>query len=153
MHDLVQARVDVARIHFAGSEEADMTGLHAANVWQTSDLVHAVKTGWVIGSACGMVVGLIAALAFPIVGDDPEWEMAVVLCVLGGVVGTWSASMVGISIPSPRLRRFESAMAQGWILLMVDLPHSRVQDIETLLRTAHPEALFEGEEQQVPAFR
>lgn len=153
MHDLVQARVDVAHIHFAGSEDTDTTGLHAANVWQTSDLVHAAKTGWVVGSACGMVVGLIAALMFPVLGDDPEWELAVVLGVLGGVVGAWSASMIGISIPSPRLRRFEGALAQGWILLMVDLPRSRAQDVETLLRTAHPEALFEGEEQQVPAFR
>jgi uncharacterized membrane protein YeaQ/YmgE (transglycosylase-associated protein family) len=107
----------------------------------------------VVGSACGMVVGLIAALMFPVMGDDPEWELAVVLGVLGGVVGAWSASMIGISIPSPRLRRFEGALAQGWILLMVDLPRSRAQDVETLLRTAHPEALFEGEELQVPAFR
>ena len=153
MHDLVQARVDVARIHFAAADGADMTGLHAANVWQTSDLVHAAKTGWVVGTACGIVIGLIAALLFPIVGDEPEWELAVMLGVLGGVTGAWSASMIGISIPSPRLQRFEGAMAQGWILLMVDLPRSRAQDIETLMRTAHPEALFEGGEQQVPAFR
>ena len=69
------------------------------------------------------------------------------------MIGAWSASMVGISIPSPRLQRFEGAMAQGQILLMVDLPRPRVQEIETLMRTAHPEALFEGGEQQVPAFR
>ena len=153
MHDLVQARVDVAHIHFAGPEGMDMTGLHEANVWQTSDVVHAAKTGWVIGSACGMVIGLVAGLLFPIMGDDPEWEVAVLLGVLGGVVGAWSASMIGISIPSIRLRRFEGAMAEGRILLMVDLPRSRVQDIEALLQAAHPEARFEGEEQQLPAFR
>jgi hypothetical protein len=150
MHDLVQARVDVGHVHFAASEGADLTGLRAANVWQTSDLVHAAKTGWVVGSASGMAVGLIAALTFPVMGDDPELELAVVLGVLGGVVGAWSASMIGISIPSPRLRRFEGALAQGWILLMVDLPRSRVQEIESLLRVAHPDALFEGEAQQVP---
>ena len=153
MHDLVQARVDVAHIHFAAADGADMTGLHAANVWQTSDLVHAAKTGWVIGTASGMVIGLIAALMFPIVGDEPEWELAVMLGVLGGVTGAWSASMIGVSIPSPRLQRFEGAMAQGWTLLMVDLPRSRVQEIEALLQTAHPEARFEGGEQQIPAFR
>ncbi len=60
--------------------------------------------------------------------------------------------MIGISIPSPRLQRFEGAIAQGQILLMVDLPRSRVRDIEALLRSAHPEARFEGEEPQVPAF-
>lgn len=153
MHDLVQARVDVAHIHFAASEGTDMAGLHAANVWQTSDLVHAAKTGWAIGSACGMILGLIAGLAFPVMGDEPEWELAVVLGVMGGVVGAWSASMIGISIPSPGLQRFEGAMDRGWILLMVDPPRARAEQIETLLRTTHPEALFGGEAQQVPAYR
>ena len=152
MDDLVRARVDVARIHFAGPEGMDMAGLHAANVWQTSDVVHAAKTGWAVGSACGIVVGLLAALMFPIFGDDPEWEVAVLVAVVGGVVGTWSASMIGISIPSPRLQRFEGAIAQGQILLMVDLPRSRVRDIEALLQSAHPEARFEGEEPRIPAF-
>jgi len=138
MHDLVQARVHVAHIHFAGPEGLDMAGLHAANVSQTSDIVQAAKTGWVIGSGCGIVAGLVAALLFPIVGDDPEWEIAALLGVLGGAIGAWSSSMIGISIPSRRLQRFEGAIAQGWILLMVDLPRSRVQDIEALLQTAHP---------------
>ena len=152
MDDLVWARVDVAHIHFAGPEGMDMAGLHAANVWQTSDVVHAAKTGWAVGSACGIVVGLMAALMFPVFGDDPEWEVAVLVAVVGGVVGTWSASMIGISIPSPRLQRFEGAIAQGQILLMVDLPRSRVRDIEALLQSAHPEARFEGEEPRIPAF-
>ncbi|MBO9514368.1 MAG: DUF1269 domain-containing protein [Variovorax sp.] len=153
MHDLVQARVDVAHIHFAASEGTDLAGLRAANLWQTSDLIPAAKTGWVVGSACGMVIGLVVGLSFPVLGEEPEWELAVVLGLLGGVVGAWSASMVGISIPSPCLRRFEGAMAQGWILLMVDLPRARSQDVEALLRAAHPKALFEGDAQQVPAFR
>jgi hypothetical protein len=152
MDDLVWARVDVARIHFVGPEGMDMAGLHAANVWQTSDLVHAAKTGWAVGSACGLVLGFAAALLFPIVGDEPEWEVAVLVALPGGVVGAWSASMIGISIPSPRLQRFEGAIAQGQILLMVDLPRSRVRDIEALLQSAHPEARFEGEEPRVPAF-
>lgn len=152
MDDLVRARVDVARIHFAGPEGMDMSGLHAANVWQTSDLVHAAKTGWMVGSACGVVLGLVAAMMFPIVGDDPEWEVAVFVAILGGVVGAWSASMVGISIPSTRLQRFEGAIAAGQILLMVDLPRSRVREVEALLQSAHPEARFEGEEPRIPAF-
>lgn len=154
MHGLVQARVDVAHIHFVGPEGMDMTELHAANVWQTSDVLRAAKAGWVIGSACGIVLGLASALMFPDMGDDPAWEMALPLAILGGLVGAWSASMIGISIPSPGLQRFEGALAQGHVVLMVDLPRSRVQDIEALLRTAHPEARFEGEgRQQILAFR
>ncbi|MGK6310947.1 DUF1269 domain-containing protein [Variovorax sp. DT-64] len=151
MHDLVQARVDTAHIHFAGPEGADMRGLHAANVWQTSDLVHAAESGLVIGSAVGAVAGLVAALLFPIVGDAPQWEVAVALAVLGGLFGAWSSSMIGISIPSPRLARFQGAIASGQVLLMVDLPRARVAEIEALLERAHPEARFEGEERLVPA--
>ncbi|OUL99258.1 DUF1269 domain-containing protein [Variovorax sp. JS1663] len=152
MHDLVQARVDAAHIHFAGPEGADMRGLHAANVWQTSDLVHAAKSGLVIGGAVGAVAGLVAALAFPITGDAPQWEVAAALAVLGGLVGTWSSSMIGISIPSPRLARFESAILAGQILVMVDLPPARVAEIEALFERTHPEARFAGEERMVPAF-
>lgn len=153
MHDLLQARVDIAHLHFAAREGQDMAGLHAANVWQTSDLVHAAKTGWVLGTACGVVVGLLAALLFPVFGDEPEWAVAVGLALLGGVVGAWSATMVGVSIPSPRLARFESAIAQGQVLLMVDLPPSRVREVEAMLEATHPEARFEGEEPRIPAIR
>lgn len=152
MSDLVQARVDAARIHFAGPEGMDMTGLHAANVWQTSDVVHAAETGLVVGGGFGTLIGLVAALLFPVMGESPEWETAVVLAVLGGAIGAWSASMIGISIPSARLRRFEGAIAEGQILLMVDLPPSRVQEIEALLETSHPEARFAGDEWQAAAF-
>jgi hypothetical protein len=152
MHDLVQGNVDASRIHFAGPEGVDMAGLHEANVWQTSDVLHAAKTGLVIGSATGTVIGLLVGLLFPLVGDDPQWELAAPLGLLGGGVGAWSASMIGISIPSPRLQRFEGAIAQGQILLMVDLPPWRVQEIESLLQTAHPEARFAGGDSRVPVF-
>jgi hypothetical protein len=55
-------------------------------------------------------------------------------------------------MPSPRLARFQSAIASGQVLLMVDLPRERVADIEALLESAHPEARFAGEERQVPVF-
>ena len=152
MHDLLLAHVDARHIHFAGREGMDMTGLHAANVWQTSDVVHAAETGLVLGGAVGIIAGLATALLFPVVGDSLQWEVAAMLAVLGGVVGAWSSSMIGISIPSPRLQRFEGAIEAGQILLMVDLQRSRVQEIEALLQTAHPEARFEGEERRLPAF-
>ena len=151
MDDLVQAQVDPAHIHFAGPESADMRGLHAANIWQTSDLVHAAESGLVIGSVVGVVVGLAAALLFPIVGEGPQWEVAAALAVLGGLFGAWSSSMIGISIPSPRLTRFQTAIASGQVLLMVDLPRLRVAEIEALLERAHPEARFAGVERLAPA--
>lgn len=152
MHDLMQARVDAAHIHFAGPEDADMRGLHAANVLQTSDLVHAAESGLVIGGGLGLAAGLVAALQFPMAGEAPQWSVVAALAVLGGVFGAWSSSMIGISIPSPRLARFQGAIASGQLLLMVDLPRARTAEIEALLERAHPEARFAGEERLAPAF-
>lgn len=152
MTDLLRAGIDARHIHFAGRDGMDLSGLHAANVLQTSDVVHAAKSGLVLGGGTGICAGLVAALFFPFEGEVPQWEVAAMLPVLGSLVGAWSSSMIGISIPSPRLARFEGAIEQGQILLMVDVPGFKVQEVQSLLQAAHPQAHFEGVERQVPAF-
>lgn len=151
-NDLLLARIEWQHIHFVGREDADMTGLHAANVLQSSDVVRSAQVGLVVGGAAGAVLGVLVALFFPIFGTGPEWGMVAVLSILGGIFGAWASSMIGVSTPSYRLKRFEPAIEQGQILLMVDVPHSRVEEIETRLQTLHPEAHLEGVEPNIPAF-
>lgn len=152
MNDLLLARISEPHIHFVASEGADTTGLHAANVLQTSDVIRAAQVGLVTGGCVGIVLGVVAAIFFPIVGDTPQWGMVGVLGVVGGLVGAWASSLIGASTPSKRLRRFEAAIEQGQILLMVDVPRSRVDEIESMLEAAHPEGHFEGVEPDIPAF-
>ena len=152
MDDLLLARISEPHIHFVAREDADMSGLHAANLLQTSDVVRAAQAGLVIGGAVGAVLGVVAALFFPIVGDSPEWGMVAVLAIVGAGFGAWASSMIGVSTPSSRLKRFEPAIEQGQILLMVDAPRSRVEEIESRLQALHPEAHLEGLEPNIPAF-
>ena len=151
MNDLLLARIAEQHIHFVAREDADMSGLHAANVLQTSDVIRAAEMGLIIGGGGGVVAGVIAAM-FPIVGDSPQWGVVAVLAVLGGLFGAWSSSMIGSSTPSSRLKRFQPAIEQGQILLMVDIPRSRIEEIETMLEAGHPEGHFEGVEPDIPAF-
>jgi hypothetical protein len=152
MDDLLIARISEPHIHFVAREDADMSGLHSANVLQTSDVIRAAQAGLVIGGSAGAVLGVIVALFFPIFGSAPEWGMVAVLAIIGAVFGVWSSSMIGVSTPSSRLKRFSAAIEQGQILLMVDVPRSRVDDIESRLQTLHPEAHLEGVEPNIPAF-
>jgi hypothetical protein len=152
MDDLLLARIAEPQIHFVAHEGTDMTGLHEANVLQTSDVIRAAQAGLVIGGAAGAVAGVAAALFFPIVGDEPQWGMVAVLAVIGAVFGAWSSSMIGVSTPSNRLKRFQAALDEGKILLMVDVPKSRVEEIEARLQALHPEARLEGIEPDIPAF-
>ena len=152
MNDLLLARISVGHIHFLARDDIDMTGLHEANVLQSSDLIRSAQLGLVIGTFAGAALGFVVAYFFPIVGDSPQWGIAAALTVAGALFGAWSSSMIGISTPSVRLKRFEGAIAQGQILMMVDVPRSRVDEIERLLQSSHPEAHFEGEEPGIPAF-
>ena len=151
MADLHAAGIETRHVHFAGPEGLELKGLHAANVLQTSDVVHAARRGLVVGCGAGICVGFLVALYFPIFSDEPQWGVAAVLAILGGVIGAWSSSMIGISIPSPRLERFGGAIRQGQILLMIDVQPSQANALASLLHASHPEAHFEGAERHAPA--
>ncbi|TMS58150.1 DUF1269 domain-containing protein [Imbroritus primus] len=151
MDDLLLARVSERHIHFLAAEGTDMSGLHEANILQTSDIVRAAQMGLMIGGGVGILAGLAAAM-FPIIGDTPQWGMVGVLAVLGGLFGAWSASMIGSSARSTRIKRFEDAIARGQILLMVDAAPGQIEEIENMLQRQHPEARFEGMDPAIPAF-
>jgi hypothetical protein len=152
MDDLLLARIDEGHIHFVAREGTDMTGLHAANVLQTSDIIRAAEIGLVIGGALGAIMGSIVAVAYPIVGDEPQWGMVIVLAIAGALFGAWASSMIGASAPSRQLRRFQAEIEKGHILLMADVPRGRVDEIEGRLQALHPEAHLEGVEPDIPAF-
>lgn len=152
MDDLLLARIHEGHIHFVASENTDMTGLHAANLLQTSDVVRSAQLGLVVGAASGAVIGVLAELVFPMSGNAPQWTIAAVLAMIGAPLGAWMASLIGVSVPSHRLERFQGAIESGQLLLMVDVPRSRVTEIEALLESGHPEARFEGVDPDIPAF-
>jgi hypothetical protein len=152
MDDLLLACVDVRHMHFVGREDQDMTGLHAANVLQTSDVVRSAQVGLILGAGLGGLLGALVAANYPIVGDQPQWGVAAVLAVVGALFGMWTSSMIGISTPSKRLQRFAAEIEKGKILLMVDVNIWRAEAIESRLRALHPEAQPEGSEPDIPAF-
>jgi hypothetical protein len=152
MDDLLLAHIEYGQMHFVAREGTDMRGLHAANVLQTSDVVRAAEMGLIIGAGVGALAGAVAAVHYPITGYEPQWGMAAALAVAGGLFGTWASSMIGVSTPSKRLKRFEAQIEEGQILLMVDVPMWREEAVEERLRRLHPEAHLEGNEPDIPAF-
>jgi hypothetical protein len=152
MDDLLLARIPERHIHFVAREDIDLSGLHAANVLQTSDVVRSAEIGLIVGAAVGALLGGLVAVYYPIVGDEPQWGIAALLAIAGALFGAWSSSMIGISIPSKRLQRFSAQIEQGQILLMVDALMWQGAEIEARLQELHPEARLEGDEPDIPAF-
>lgn len=153
MDDLLLARIEERHIHFVAREDADMRGLHAANVLQTSDVVRSAEMGLIVGAGLGGLLGVLVAVFYPIVGDEAQWGMvAPGLAIFGALFGTWASTMIGISTPSKRLQRFAAQIERGQVLLMVDVSMWRVETIEKRLQELHPEAHLEGTEPDIPAF-
>ena len=152
-HDLLEAGFEPRQMHFMAREDCDMTGLHAASVLQTSDLLGSAESGLAAGAAIGGMVGAFAAVAYPDAGEPPQWNLIPLLVLAGALFDAWTASMIGISAPNRRLKRFAADIEQGRILLVLDLPLGRAGDIQARLQALHPEARLGGREQEQPSFR
>ncbi len=147
MDDLLLARIENRHIHFMARDGVDLGGLHEANLLQASDCVRSAQMGMVVGAAAG------ALLTLSWLGDEmSKPALVAALAAVGAGFGAWTASMIGASMPSQRLRRFEPALARGEILLMVDVPNLRVNEIEAMLHAKHQEGHDEGIEPNVPVF-
>ena len=151
MDDLLLARIEEKHIHFPAKRGTSMEGLHEASMAQKSDLVHGAQMGLMLGAALGCALGGI--IAYTLESSD-TWRIITVLgCVLlGALFGAWVASMVGSAVPNSRLTQFQQAIEEGKILLMVDVPETRVEEIRDRLRAIHPEAEDRGLDPHVPAF-
>jgi hypothetical protein len=81
------------------------------------DFMPAALRGSATGGAAGLLAGLVA-LAVPTMGVTLAGVGA--LALIGAVVGTWSSSLVGASIPDEVRRTFEREIGDGRVLLIVD---------------------------------
>jgi uncharacterized membrane protein YeaQ/YmgE (transglycosylase-associated protein family) len=151
VNELLLARIDDHHIHVMAREGIALGDLPQANLLQRSDFVHGVEIGLSVGGATGIVAGLIA-VAFPPEGIVLGGWTMLVMALAGALIGAWVAGMIGTDIPNSQLREFTTAVADGQILMMVDVPKSKVAKVTDMIRKHHPEADMHGVEPTMPAF-
>jgi len=151
VNDLLLARIEDRHMHFHAKDGVSLDGLHQANLFQTSDIVHGAESGLVVGGVAGVMAG-IAVMLFPPTGVSMQLVTVLISAVLGSVFGVWVSSMIASSVPNSRLRQYERDIEAGKILLMVDVPASRVAEIRELFTIRHPEATGGFQEATIPAF-
>lgn len=149
--ELLLARIEDSHIHVLAREDIALEDLHEASFLQKSDFVHGAETGLAVGGGIGIIAGLVAVF-FPPAGVDLQLVTILLTALIGAAFGAWVASMVASSLPNSRLQSFESAIAAGHVLMMVDAPAGRVEDIRKRVAARHPEATSSGMEPTIPAF-
>ena len=147
--ELLIARIDENHIHVMAKEGVDIGDLPEASILQTSDIVHGVESGMVIGGISGLVGSIIAITALQL---GSMMGLVVLGCtIFGAIFGIWSAGMIGSSAKNTRLKNFEEAMDSGKILLMADVPIDKVTEVKHKVE-AHKQTILGGEDPSMPAF-
>lgn len=149
--ELLVSKIDDHHIHYLAKDGASMGRLHVANLLQSTDLLHGMGVGFVVGGITGMLGGLMVTF-YSELGATLGMGGILILAVLGAIVGSWASGMIAVSAPNTRLKQFQSAIDGGQILLMVDVPVRRVTEIRELILSHHPEAKSGGADNHVPAF-
>jgi hypothetical protein len=149
--ELLLKRVDEHHIHVVAKEGTPMGDLPEANLLQKSDFIPAMERGLAVGGITGLLAG-IAAVTFPPAGLILGGGAILGTSLAGAGIGAWLSGMIGMDVPNTQIEKFEQAIAKGELLMMVDIPKSRVEEIEALIQQHHPDADMGGTEPHIPAF-
>lgn len=151
VNELLVARVEERHIHILAKRGTDLQELPEASILQKSDFVPAVQRGLALGGAVGTLAGLVGIAVAPAAAVIAG-GVILASSLAGAGVGAWISGMVGLNVGNTRHKQFEDAIEHGALLMMIDVPVSRVEEVEDLIKSHHPEAELEGTEPRIPAF-
>lgn len=149
--DLLLARIDDRDMQFLAKRGTALGELHEAGYLLKSDLVHGAGVGLLLGALGGVLLGALI-VAYPPEGTSPKLVTILITTVIGGVLGAWMASMAAAAVPNSRLKTFQDPIANGKVLLVLDIAYERVAQIREVVISRHPEAVVSGEDSRFPAF-
>jgi len=149
--ELLLKRIDSHHIHVLAREGTPLGDLPEASLFQKSDFIPAVERGLAVGGITGLLAG-IAIVSLPLAELSLGGGAILGAGLAGAGIGAWVSSMIGVDVPNSQIHQFEQAIGAGEILMMVDIPKSRVEEVEALIYGHHPSAAAGGTEPHIPAF-
>ena len=151
VHELLLSHVEERYIHLIARDDIPMEDLPEATLMQKSDFIPALEKGVLGGAYTGLAAGLVV-MAFPPAGMVIGGGAILAMMAAGVAVGGMMSTLVGVGLPSGRLEKFEEAIKAGNILILVDIPRQRLNEIQEIVTKHHPEAEFDGIEPMQPPF-
>lgn len=139
--ELLLARIEEKRMHFLGKRGTDMKDLPEATAAQKTDLMRGIYIGFFAGILTGLLAGLYFYFNPDIVGMQVP-PFVIFICAIGGaVLGAWiSGPLIGSSTPNARLVSYGHMLQKGHILLIIDTPSKRVEDVRKIVKSFYASA-------------
>ena len=112
--ELLLARIEAPRIHVLAKDDTSLDNLPKATLFETSDIVHGIESGLIIGGLSGFIAGIAASLVLSL--DTSMTGVLILACTLiAALFGIWMSSMIGSDVRNSRLKEFEDALNNGKI--------------------------------------
>ncbi len=134
-------------IHVLAKRDTPLEDLPEATLIEKTDFIPAVERGAALGATTGLLAGLIAlrAAGFAIAGGS-------ILGILffGASIGSIASGLIGLRIGNSKLKKYEQAIENGELLVIIDIPKERIGEISKAIVKHHPTVEFEGMESMLP---
>ena len=138
--ELVRHGIDKSHMHAIGDQRTRLDGLPDATLRQRNGGGRRVnKVFWLANLAC-FAAALLALIIMPKLYGLNGWLLLPVAVMVVNF-------MIGLNFTNVRntqLGQFRDALAHGEVLLLVDVPESRVAEVETDIHHHYPEAAVGG---------
>ncbi len=148
--DLRQAGIAEKHIYvIARSEVAGLSSPIVADLPdegpEGDDFLPGYERGLAFGGTAGLLAGVLI-VTFPPAGLVLGGGAILLIELAGAGLGGLLAGIAGAAFHNSRLGKFEKALDEGQILIMVDVPADDVSRIESIIRRQDPQTLVEGVE-------
>ena len=138
--ELMEYGIKREHMHALADKRTRLDGLPTASSRQKNDATQRVeKLLWNANLAC-FSLALISLIVLPVL-YGPGWWLLLPVAV---IVTNFLIGLHFTNLPNTHLGEFRDALAQGEILLMVDVAESRVAEVKNDIHHRHPEATVGG---------
>ena len=139
--------IEDRHMHVLAKRDTPLTDLPEASEFQKTDFIPALERGAALGASTGLIAGLVGLrfAGFAIAGGP-----ILGVLVFGATIGAMMSGLSGLQVGNSKVKQYQEAIEKGELLVMVDLPKERIDDISKVIVKHHPNAEFEGIEPILP---
>lgn len=139
--DLLLARVGETRMHFLGKRGTDMKDLPEATGAHKTNLMRGIYIGFFAGILTGLLAGFYLYFTPDALGAQIPPFVIFICATVGAILGAWiSGPLIGASTPNSRLKPYFHLLQSGHVILILDLPAKRKDEIRKIVKNVYPMA-------------
>jgi hypothetical protein len=141
---MLLARVEDKNVFFLAKPGTDLGLLQPAPASEATNTLHEGFKGILMGAGLGLLGGLYV-LYFPAwVTESPNWftnasawVILSVTALIGAAAAAFGAAMLGMNILNSDLKKYQTRIDAGAVLMIVCVPFHRAQEIRKIVSKLH----------------